>query len=125
MFDIIQKKATEHDEQVSFVRWFRLQFPGVLIFAIPNGGHRHPAVAAKLKAEGATPGVPDLFIPQWRAWVEMKRSDGGRASKEQKAMKEYLESCGYLVKICHGAENAMEVIKEIANANNHKHGQVQ
>ncbi len=32
------------------------------IFAIPNGGQRFPAVAAKLKAEGVSPGVPDLFV---------------------------------------------------------------
>lgn len=29
---------TEHEEQKAFVRWFRLQYPNTLIFAIPNGG---------------------------------------------------------------------------------------
>ena len=56
----------EKTEQIAFCEWLTLK--GYLYFAIPNGGHRHPAVAAKLKAEGATPGVPDLFIPQWRTW---------------------------------------------------------
>lgn len=34
-----------------------------LLYAIPNGGQRHPAVAAKLKAEGVRPGIPDLHLP--------------------------------------------------------------
>lgn len=33
------------------------------LFAVPNGGHRHPAVAAKLKAEGVRKGVIDLWWP--------------------------------------------------------------
>jgi len=33
------------------------------LFAVPNGGHRHPAVAAKLKAEGVRRGCPDLIWP--------------------------------------------------------------
>jgi hypothetical protein len=31
-------------------------------FAIPNGGQRHKAVAAKLKAEGVSPGYPDIAL---------------------------------------------------------------
>jgi hypothetical protein len=34
--------------------------------------------------EGVSPGVPDLFIPDWLLWVEMKREKGGRVSPEQK-----------------------------------------
>ena len=53
----------EHNLQIACVRWFRLQYPKHLIYAIPNGGRRNVAVAAKLKAEGVLPGVPDLHIP--------------------------------------------------------------
>jgi hypothetical protein len=33
---------------------------------IPNGGERHPAVAAKMKAAGVVPGYPDImvFVPE-------------------------------------------------------------
>jgi hypothetical protein len=43
-------------------------------------------VAKRLKAEGVVRGIPDLFIPQWNLWVEMKRKTGGRLSPEQKSM---------------------------------------
>jgi hypothetical protein len=33
------------------------------VHAIPNGGHRHKAVAGKLKATGAKAGVLDVFCP--------------------------------------------------------------
>ena len=70
----------EHAEQVGFLNWFRSRFPSVLIFAIPNGDHRAITTAKRLKAEGVTAGIPDLFIPQWDLWVEMKRREGGRLS---------------------------------------------
>ena len=69
------KVPTEHAEQVTLVQWLRRQYPGVLIFAIPNGGQRNAAVALKLKLEGVVRGVPDLYIPAWRTWIEMKRDD--------------------------------------------------
>lgn len=98
--------TSEHDEQCGFVAWFRSRFPGVLLFAIPNGGLRHPGTARKLKAEGVVPGIPDLYIPEWNLWVEMKRAKGGRLSADQAEMRDYLESIGHDVIIGHGAEDA-------------------
>lgn len=103
---------TEHEEQVNFVRWFRLQFPRVLIFAIPNGGDRHAAVAAKMRAEGVTPGVPDLFIPDWRLFLEMKRRKGGRVLPEQKRVMEHLEQAGYTCAVARGFDEAMDIAME-------------
>ena len=100
---------SEDHEQMMLVQWFRRTYAGVRIFAIPNGGHRHPAVAAKLKATGTSPGVPDLFIPAWRLWVEMKRVKGGSLSAEQKdwiAYLENLESVNYWCIVGKGAEDA-------------------
>ena len=103
----------EHEDQALFVQWFRREFPDVIIFAIPNGGSRHPAVAAKLKVEGVVKGVPDLFIPAWRVWVEMKRQKGSSTSKDQKELFIDLELLGYSVFICKGFEEAKKTIKEI------------
>ncbi len=97
---------TEHEEQRELVRWFRQTFKGVRIFAIPNGGARSIATAGRLKAEGVSSGVPDLFIPAWQLWVEMKRIKGGSVSAEQKDWLKYLEEVGYCVKVCKGAEDA-------------------
>ena len=55
-------KDLEHQEQKTLIKWCEYKgHPYNLIFAIPNGGQRHKAVAAKLKAEGVKSGVPDLF----------------------------------------------------------------
>ncbi len=85
---------SEHVEQRNFVMWFRQNHRGVKIFAIPNGGYRHRAVAGKLKAEGVSPGVPDLYIPAWKLWIEMKREKGGTLSKDQQNWRDYLIGIG-------------------------------
>jgi len=101
---------SEHSEQVGLINWFRLQYPNVLIFAIPNGEKRAITVAKRLKAEGVVRGIPDLFIPQWNLWVEMKRESGGRLSPDQKSMITYLESIGNTVIIGRGAADASKQI---------------
>jgi hypothetical protein len=101
-----QKIPSEHYEQALLVQWFRQTYKGVRIFAIPNGGARSPATAGRLKAEGVSSGVPDLFIPAWRLWVEMKRTKGGSLSAEQKDWIAYLESVGFCCIVGKGAEDA-------------------
>ena len=100
------KLPTEHDEQCGVVSWFRHQFPRVLIFAIPNGEKRSLSVAKRLKAEGVKRGIPDLYIPEWNLWVEMKRRKGGVLSKDQKNVIGYLESIGHTVIVGRGAADA-------------------
>jgi hypothetical protein len=109
---------TEHEEQRELVRWFRQTWPGVRIFAIPNGGHRSKATAGRLKAEGVASGVPDLFVPAWRLWVEMKRSKGGSLSAEQKdwiAYLEGIESVNYWCIVGKGADDARAKISSFFN----------
>lgn len=97
---------SEHLEQVEFVAWFRRTYPDVKIFAIPNGGFRGKAQAGKLKAEGVSPGVPDLYVPAWRLWVEMKRESGGTLSPAQKEWRDYLQSIGDKWMVAKGFEDA-------------------
>jgi hypothetical protein len=105
---------TEHEEQRDFVRWFRRKFSDVRIFAIPNGGNRSQSAGAKLKAEGVSAGVPDLFVPAWRLWIEMKRQKGGRVSPEQTDWMQYLESLGHTCLLCPGSENAQAQVDAFA-----------
>ncbi len=111
---------TEHEEQREVVKWFRQTHRDVRIFAIPNGGQRSLATAARLKVEGVSSGVPDLFIPAWRLWVEMKRIKGGVLSSEQKDWIKYLEEVGYCAKVCKGADDAKEQITAFFNQNKDK-----
>lgn len=101
---------TEHEEQRELVCWFRRTFPGVRIFAVPNGGARSPATAGRLKAEGVVAGVPDLYIPAWSLWVEMKRTKGGSLNPEQKDWIAYLVGCGHSAIVGKGAEDAKRQI---------------
>lgn len=106
------KLPTEHEEQKGLLHWFRNKFPRVLIFAIPNGEKRSISVAKRLKAEGVTKGIPDLYVPEWNLWIEMKRRKGGVLSKEQRNIIGYLESIGDTVIVGRGAEDASKKILE-------------
>lgn len=107
------KLPTEHAEQVTFVSQFRIKYPDVRIFAIPNGSFRHKSTAVALKQEGVSSGVPDLYIPAWHVWVEMKRAKGGRLSTEQKEWIKYLESIGDTVLVCNGWEAAVKAVERL------------
>ncbi len=105
---------TEHQEQREFVMWMRQTFPEKRIFAIPNGGQRSRTTGAKLKAEGVSAGVPDLYIPAWRCWIEMKREKGGKLSPQQKNWIKYLKSIGNTVIVANGCEDAKNKIRSYA-----------
>jgi len=108
---------SEHSEQVGFINWFRSQYPEILIFAIPNGEKRAISVAKRLKMEGVVRGVPDLFIPAWNLWIEMKRVSGGRLSTDQKQMISYLENIGHSVIVGKGATDASQHIRKFMEKN--------
>ena len=100
---------SEHIEQVNFVNWLEYNYPDEKFFAIPNGGKRLIKVASELKAEGVKRGVPDLYFPRLKLWIEMKKVKGGSLSKEQKEWRDYLtDVCGDTWFCCNGFESAKE-----------------
>jgi hypothetical protein len=103
---------SEHLEQVRLVSWFRKTYPEHRIFAIPNGGGRSMGQGAILKAEGVSAGVPDLFVPSWLLWIEMKRATGGTVSPVQKDWIAYLEGVGHCVIVGRGFEDAKRQIED-------------
>lgn len=79
---------TEAQEQITLFSWAAVQaIPELaLLYHIPNGGSRHKAEAARLRAEGVRSGVPDLCLPVPRGgchglYIELKRLRGGRLSE--------------------------------------------
>ena len=87
------------------------------LFHIPNGGSRNKAEAAHLKAQGVKRGVPDIFFPcacgKWHGlFIELKRTEGGSLSKEQKDWIKDLNEAGYMAVVCKGWEEAKDVILE-------------
>lgn len=82
--DPLYWEQSEDWHQAQLVMWWRKNRP-TLIFAVPNGGWRSKSQAARMKVTGTLAGVWDLFIPEERTWIEMKRADKGRLSAEQQA----------------------------------------
>lgn len=112
-------KQSEHNEQKALIKWCKMHPVAKRIFAIPNGGARHIAVAAKLKAEGVRRHVPDLFLPVSRGrfhglFIEMK-AKGGRVAKGQSEELEQLSADGYMAVVCWGWDSARETIENYLN----------
>lgn len=103
---------SEHIEQRNFVVWFRREFPNVRIFAIPNGGSRGQIEAGRLRAEGVESGVPDLCIPAWRLWIEMKRTEKYAVGEDQVDWHAYLRDLGDTVLLGIGCEDAKRKVLE-------------
>lgn len=108
---------SEHEIQKAFFQWLAFKNPKVyrLAFAIPNGGHRHIAVAAKLKAEGVKSGVPDIFIPVAQKgfhglFIEVK-TEKGTPTKAQLIMMDELASQGYMVVLCKGLDAIIDTVE--------------
>ena len=110
LISALKISPSEHSEQVGFINWFRAKYSQVLIFAIPNGEKRAISVAKRLKMEGVVRGVPDLFVPAWNLWIEMKRVSGGKLSPDQKQMIEYLEGARHTVIVAKGATDASQQV---------------
>jgi hypothetical protein len=104
--------------------------------AIPLGGKRNAATAARLKAEGARAGVPDIFLPVARhgchgLWIELKRSkttklsaktgrtivdkSEGKAQDHQTKWIADLQAEGYGACVCVGWEEARDVLIQYLN----------
>lgn len=116
-------KTSEHAEQSAVFQWavYHLgRYPELeFMFAIPNGGHRHIAVARKLKAEGVKSGVPDIFLPGQRGgyaglWIEMKIK-GNKPTTNQLKYHAFLVAQGYCVFICYSADEAIKKILDYMN----------
>lgn len=107
--------ASEHAHQRALVAWFRQTYPDQTLFAIPNGGQRNPATAARLRAEGVLTGVPDLLWLEARCWIEMK-TPTGRLAPSQREFLARAEAAGYRTLVGYGFEDAREKMLAIANA---------
>ena len=108
--------ASEHQEQSALIRWAD-SIPALRgrIYAVPNGGHRHIAVATKLKSEGVRPGYPDMgFDEPNRGYhglrIEMK-TEKGYPTDVQKDWISYLNKNGYYAVWCRGWVEASDVIR--------------
>lgn len=124
------RHATEHDEQAALIQWARAQsgiYPALeWLHAVPNGaklpwrknskGQRYSPEAMKLKAEGLTPGICDLFLPfpsrgYHGFYIEMKAP--GKMNEVREGQRDFMEWCeraGYLAQVHDSMESARDAI---------------
>lgn len=111
---------TENAEQTKFVMDARINYPGLLIFAVANGGARLALEAVRLKGEGVLAGVPDIYVEEARGhWfglrIEFKKTSeakkpGGGLSEEQIKIHTRLTSANYLVCTAYGAAHGAQIL---------------
>jgi hypothetical protein len=96
--------------QASIVAWVRLVAPDVLIFifAVPNGGLRTKAEAARMKWTGVLAGVPDLCIiaPGAKVFFIECKTERGSLSADQRRVYELLIALGAPLAIARSVEDA-------------------
>ena len=116
---------TESQEQAALFNWAAAMSKRIpeleSMHHIPNGGHRNKIVAVRLRREGVKSGVPDICLPAPRngyhgLYIEMKSVDG-KLRKEQKEWLERLGKNGYLAVVCHGFEEARDLIMNYLQGN--------
>lgn len=93
-----------------------------LAFAIPNGGKRDPATAARMKAEGVKAGVWDIFIAVPRGnlcglFIEMKKPEErtrkhGGLSDSQVIFQQWANAHCYGTRVAYTWQEAWEIIEE-------------
>jgi hypothetical protein len=109
---------SEHTEQCALFEWaaWNQSKDAALnmLYAVPNGGKRDKATAAKLKAEGVKAGVPDVVLPVARMgyhgfYLELKIGKN-KTSIEQDVWLTALKAEGYLVDVSYGWQEAAHKI---------------
>lgn len=103
----------EETEQAVVVDYCELR--GIKFSAIPNSTYT-PSMKQKVKnkRQGLRPGLPDLLlIVDGRViMIEMKRRKGGVLSPEQREWHIALNRAGIATYVCHGSDEAIELINE-------------
>lgn len=91
------------------------------VFHVPNGGHRHPAIAAQMKAAGVKRGVPDILFPipfgEYTGLAIELKAGLNRTTKEQVVWLDVLEQYKWKTKVCYGWVDAAILIVEYIGKN--------
>ena len=104
-----RKRKPRHIEesiQVACVKWFRLQYPNLVIFAVPNGGSRNLYEAKNMKESGTLAGVADLVIVGNGGRVLFVEMKAGKNKQEdsQVLFQNKVEKLGHKYIICRSRE---------------------
>lgn len=97
---------------VEYVRWVA---PHIRIFAVPNGGFRTKAEAARLKWTGVLAGVLDLVLvlPESRCVFWETKTPRGRLSDDQRAFIGALEALGHRWALVRSIDDARDELERL------------
>lgn len=104
-------RRRERAIQQKFVALVHHFLPDLLIWHTPNGEDRDIRTAIVLKAMGVKPGVPDIFAPEMRLFIEFK-APGEDLSDAQALVIAELRRVGYDVVVEDDHERAFAMIEE-------------
>ena len=110
------KNTTPHEswEQQSLVSELERLEPGILMEINPAAGMKlDKRMAAAVKTLGYQAGTLDIFLPEHRIYIELKRQKGGSLSPEQKTRIPRLEAAGYRVIVAKGAVDAINQLGKL------------
>ncbi len=110
------KNTTPHEswEQQSLVAELERLEPGILMEINPAAGMKlDKRMAAACQALGYQAGTLDIFLPEHRIYIELKRQRGGSLSPEQKVRIPRLEAAGYRVIVARGAVDAINQLRAL------------
>ena len=110
-----RKRKPRHIEesiQVACVKWFRLQYPNLVIFAVPNGGSRNLYEAKNMKESGTLAGVANLVIVGNGGKVLFVEMNAGKNKQEdsQVLFQNKVEKLGHKYIICRSKEQFMKEV---------------
>lgn len=109
-----QITRSEAMEQAALFQWASYYPELDWMYAVPNGGSRHPYEAANLKRQGVKSGVSDVVLPLPKgkyhgAYIEMKVGRN-KPSEHQKEFLRWVNGHGYCGAVCYGFDDARKFI---------------
>ena len=134
----MRRNQPEANLQKACIKWFRLQYPQILIFAIPNEGRHSIQYRVHQARMGVVSGIPDLFIAHPRydlvdygfrdggqqkiythgMFIEMKSKDG-TVKKNQKTIMSKLKSEGFYCAVCRTIDEFVGEVRNYLKGENH------
>lgn len=105
---------SEYDEQIAVAAWCDLR--RLVWCHCPNETQASPKHHCDRVRAGVRAGVPDVLIftppPKDAAArgvaIELKRRDNARVTAQQQYWLDSLQSCGWLARVCRGANEAIQ-----------------
>lgn len=115
---VVTKQHTESNEQIAAMDWLRAQHPKIALYTLHIGNERKASYYAGyiMKRMGVLKGASDLFMAYPSGgfhglFIEVK-SKTGKPTVEQKDFIDRMNSVGYMARVCYGAEEVINTMKD-------------